>query len=52
MGTGAVTLGIKRQGRETKFSSPSSAKIKKVGAIPPLSVKSSWRGAYLFKDQE
>jgi hypothetical protein len=36
---------IKRPGRKADHSPPSSAEVKNGGAIPPLSRKSSWRGA-------
>jgi hypothetical protein len=38
---GALSLGVKRQGRETDLSLPSSAEDKKGGAIPPLPHMSS-----------
>jgi hypothetical protein len=40
---------LKRQGRENDHSSPSSAEVKKVGAIPPLPHMSSWHSALLIK---
>jgi hypothetical protein len=43
-GTGAVSPGIKRQGREADHSVPSRSKIKNSGAIPPLPRTSSWHG--------
>jgi hypothetical protein len=33
---GAISLGTKLQGRENEHSPPSSAEVKKGGAIPPL----------------
>jgi hypothetical protein len=33
---GALSPGVKRQGRETDHSPPSTATVKKGGAIPPL----------------
>jgi hypothetical protein len=33
-------------------SPPSSAKVKKIGAIPPLPHMSSWRSAYLIKHRD
>jgi hypothetical protein len=35
MGTGAISLGVKLQGREAD-NSPSNAEVKNGGAIPPL----------------
>jgi hypothetical protein len=32
--TGALSLGVKRQGREVDHSPPSSAEVKKGGAVP------------------
>jgi hypothetical protein len=37
--------GAKRQGREADQSLPYSAEVKNDGAIPPLSLMSSWNGA-------
>jgi hypothetical protein len=45
VGTGALSQGVKRQGREADHSLPSSAEIKNGGAMPPLPHMSSWRGA-------
>jgi hypothetical protein len=42
---GAFSLGIKRQGREADHSPPTSAEIRKGGAIPPLPHTSSWNNA-------
>jgi hypothetical protein len=42
---GAHSSGVKRQGREPDHSLPSSAKVKKGGAIPPLHSVSSWDSA-------
>jgi hypothetical protein len=42
---GALSPGVKRQGREADHSPPSSAKTKNGGDIPPLLQASSWRGA-------
>jgi hypothetical protein len=39
---GALSLGVKQQGHEADNSPPSCAKVKKGGAIPPLSHISSW----------
>jgi hypothetical protein len=41
----SISPGLKRVGRETDHSPPSSAPVKNGGAIPPLSHTSSWRGA-------
>jgi hypothetical protein len=41
---GALSSGVKRQGREADHSPPSSAEVKNGRAIPPLSHMSSWRG--------
>jgi hypothetical protein len=40
MGTGTISLGVKRPGHETDHSPP---------AIPPLPNTPSWRGAQLRK---
>jgi hypothetical protein len=42
---GAVSPDIKRPGREAIHSPTSSAEVKNGGAIPPLPLTSSWRGA-------
>jgi hypothetical protein len=42
MGTGTLSPGAKRQGREADHSSPASAEIKKRGSIHPLPHTSSW----------
>jgi len=36
MGTGTLTLGVKRPEREAYHSSPSSAEVEECGAISPL----------------
>jgi hypothetical protein len=41
----ALSLGVKRQGREADHSPPSSAEVKKGGAIPSLPHMSSWHSA-------
>jgi hypothetical protein len=41
----ATSSGVKRLGREADHSSPSSAQVKNVGAIPHLPYTSSWHGA-------
>jgi hypothetical protein len=38
----ALSLGVKRLGRESDNSPPSSAEVKNGGAIPPLPNMSSW----------
>jgi hypothetical protein len=45
MGTGGSFPGVKWQGREADHSPPSSAEVKKGGAIPPLTHMSSWHNA-------
>jgi hypothetical protein len=45
MGTGAVSLGIKWQGREADHLPRFSAKVKNGGAIPPLPHMLSWHSA-------
>jgi hypothetical protein len=42
---GALSLGVKRPGREADHSPPSSAEVKEYGDIPPLPNTPSWRGA-------
>jgi hypothetical protein len=45
---GALSLGVKRPGREVDHSPPSNAVVKKMrGAIPPFPNTPSWRGAEL-----
>jgi hypothetical protein len=44
-GGGALSRGVKRQGREADHSPPSSAEVKKCGAIPPHPHRSSLRTA-------
>jgi hypothetical protein len=46
---GALSPGVKRQGRDVDHSHPSSAEIKKCGAIPPLPPMSSWHSALLIE---
>jgi hypothetical protein len=46
---GALSLGLKRLGREAYYPPPSNAEVKIGGAISPLPHTSSWRGALLFK---
>jgi hypothetical protein len=41
MGTGDVSRGVQRPGREADYSPPSSAEVKNVAAIPPLPHMSS-----------
>jgi hypothetical protein len=48
----ALSLSIKRPGREVNHSPPSSAKVKNVcEAVPPLHNTPAWRGAQLKKKQ-
>jgi hypothetical protein len=42
---GAVSLGVKRQGREGEHSLLSSARVMNDGVIPPLSHTSLWPSA-------
>jgi hypothetical protein len=44
MKNAALSPEVKRPGREAVHSSPFSAKVKKDGAITPLSHTSSWLG--------
>jgi hypothetical protein len=39
---GALSPRVKRQGRAADHSPPSSAEVNEGGAIPPLSLLSSW----------
>jgi hypothetical protein len=43
---------VKRQGREGDRSSPSSAKVKNGGVIPPLPHMSSWHNVELIKHRD
>jgi hypothetical protein len=45
MGTGALSPGVRRPGREADHSSLSNAEVKNNGAIPPLPHTSLRRGA-------
>jgi hypothetical protein len=45
MGIGGSSPGVKRPGCEADHSSPSTAKVKNGGAVPPLRNTSSWRDA-------
>jgi hypothetical protein len=45
MGTGALSPGVKRPGREADHSPPSSADVKNGGAIPLLPHMPSWHRA-------
>jgi hypothetical protein len=49
IGTGGLSLGVKRPEREADHSPPSSAQVKNDGATPPLPHTFSWRGAQLVK---
>jgi hypothetical protein len=42
--SGALSVGVKRQGREADHPPPSNAEVK---AIPPFPNRPSWRGAQL-----
>jgi hypothetical protein len=42
---GALSSGVKRQGREADHSPPASAEVKKRGSIHPLPHTPSWRSA-------
>jgi hypothetical protein len=48
----ALSAEVKRPGREADHSLPSSAEVKKGGAIPPLPNMSSWLSAYLIKHRD
>jgi len=51
--SGALTLGVKRPGREADHSLPSSAEVKRMrGDIPPLPNTPSWHGAQLKKHKD
>jgi hypothetical protein len=39
VGTGALSQGVKRQGREANYSPPSSAEVKNDGDIPPVPIR-------------
>jgi hypothetical protein len=43
---------LKRPGRETNHSPPSSGEVKNGGAVPPLRHMSSWRGAQLIEQRD
>jgi hypothetical protein len=45
VGTGALSLVIRRPRRETDHSPPFSAEVNNGEAIPPLTQVSTWRGA-------
>jgi hypothetical protein len=49
---GALSPGVKRQGREVDRSPPSSARVKEGGGIPPLPHISSWHCAELIKHRD
>jgi hypothetical protein len=44
---GAISPGVKRQGREADHSPPSNDEVNNGGVIPPLPHKSSWCGTTL-----
>jgi hypothetical protein len=52
MGTGALSLAVKRQRREADHSPPPSAEVKNGGAILPLPHSFSWRSAWLIKRRD
>jgi hypothetical protein len=45
MGTGAHSPGLKQLGYETEHSLPPIAKVKKGGAMPPLTHTFSWHSS-------
>jgi hypothetical protein len=49
---GAVSLGVKRLGRDADHSAPSSAEVKNGGVITPLPHTSQLRDAYLIKPRD
>jgi hypothetical protein len=49
---GAFSPGVKLQEREADHSPPSSAEVKKGGAILPLPNMFSWHSALLIKHRE
>jgi hypothetical protein len=51
MGTGALALGVKTQGREADHSPSSTVKVKNGGTIPPL-LHTPSRGAELVKPKD
>jgi hypothetical protein len=52
MGTGASSPGVMRHEREADRSPPSSAEVKKGGAISPHPHMPSWHSAYLIKHRD
>jgi hypothetical protein len=44
MGAGAISLDVKRPGREADYSSLSSTEVKNGGALLPLCYVCLWRG--------
>jgi hypothetical protein len=49
---GDLSPGVKQTGHEAEQWSPSSAKVKNGGAIPPLPHISLWHNAYLMKQRD
>jgi hypothetical protein len=46
-----IFLGIKRPGRESDHSPPSSVEVKNGGAIPTLADMSSWLDVLIIKEE-
>jgi hypothetical protein len=49
---GAISLRVKRPGREAAHLPPTNAEVKSGGAIPPLPYMSSWYNASLNKHRD
>jgi hypothetical protein len=52
VGSGDLSPGVKRMGREADHSPPPSVEVKNGQAIPPLPYMSSWHSDYLIKNRE
>jgi hypothetical protein len=52
MDAGGFSQGVKREGRETDHSPPSSGEFKNGGATPPLLHISSWLNASSLKHRD
>jgi hypothetical protein len=52
MGTWSSFPGVKRPGREADHSPPTSAEVKKMWTLQPLTHKPSWASAYLVKHRD
>jgi hypothetical protein len=52
MGTSGSFLGVNHQVCDTDHSPPSSFKMMKSGAVPPLLYMSSWYGAELIRQRD